>query len=99
MRWLKLIRELQAAGVTVLYEIDDYVQAARKNKSHELSDAFDAERVRDMEMVDARRRRHHLLDRLPRPPLPLVQRAHLGLSATASTSTRYALAEAAARRA
>ena len=30
------IRELQDAGVTVLYEIDDYVQAARKSKTHEI---------------------------------------------------------------
>ena len=35
------MRELQASGVRVLYEIDDYVQGARKTKSHELSDVFD----------------------------------------------------------
>ena len=49
-RWLKLIRELQAAGVVVLYEIDDYVQSAHKIKSHELSDTIDAEFVRQMEL-------------------------------------------------
>jgi glycosyltransferase involved in cell wall biosynthesis len=48
--WLNLIRELQGAGVTVLYEIDDYVHAARKNKSHELSGQFGAERLRQMEL-------------------------------------------------
>jgi glycosyltransferase involved in cell wall biosynthesis len=48
-RWLKLIRDLQAAGVTVLYEIDDYVQSARKIKSHELTDIFNAEFVGEME--------------------------------------------------
>ena len=48
---MKLIRELQAAGVTVLYEIDDYVQSARKIKSHELTDIFDADFVREMEMA------------------------------------------------
>jgi|tagenome__1003787_1003787.scaffolds.fasta_scaffold20973958_5 glycosyltransferase involved in cell wall biosynthesis len=48
--WLSRIRTLQAAGVTVLYEIDDYVHGARKNKQHELSDRFGLERVRDLEM-------------------------------------------------
>jgi glycosyltransferase involved in cell wall biosynthesis len=51
VQWLKFIRELQAAGVTVLYEIDDYVQSARKIKSHELTDVFDAEFVGQMEMA------------------------------------------------
>ena len=49
-RWLQLIRELQAAGVIVLYEIDDYIQSARKIKSHELVDVFDADFVRELEM-------------------------------------------------
>ncbi len=51
VEWLKFIRELQDAGVTVLYEIDDYVQSARKIKSHELTDIFDAEFVGQMEMA------------------------------------------------
>jgi glycosyltransferase involved in cell wall biosynthesis len=51
VHWLKLIRELQAAGVTVLYEIDDYVQGARKTKSHELTDVFDADFVGQMELA------------------------------------------------
>jgi glycosyltransferase involved in cell wall biosynthesis len=50
-KWLQLIRQLQAAGVTVLYEIDDYVHAARKSKTHELSGAFDADRLRRMELA------------------------------------------------
>ncbi len=49
-RWLRLIRELQAAGVVVLYEIDDYIQSARKIKSHELVDIFDADFVRELEL-------------------------------------------------
>ena len=49
--WLRVIRDLQAAGVVVLYEIDDYVQSARKIKSHELTDVFDAEFVGEMEMA------------------------------------------------
>ncbi len=48
--WLNLIRDLQAAGVRVLYEIDDYVQGARKDRKHELADVFDAEFVRNMEL-------------------------------------------------
>ena len=65
--------------MTVLYEIDDYVQSARKIKTHELTEMFDAEFVTRDGAGDARRRRHHLLDRLPRSPLPLVQRAHVGV--------------------
>jgi glycosyltransferase involved in cell wall biosynthesis len=49
--WLKFVRELHEAGVRVLYEIDDYVQSARKVKSHELSSVFDADLVARMEMV------------------------------------------------
>jgi glycosyltransferase involved in cell wall biosynthesis len=45
------VRELQGHGIRVLYEIDDYIQSARKTKSHELSDVFDQEVVRDMELV------------------------------------------------
>jgi glycosyltransferase involved in cell wall biosynthesis len=51
VQWMKFIRELQDAGVIVLYEIDDYVQSARKIKSHELTDVFDAEFVGQMEMA------------------------------------------------
>ena len=50
-RWLQLVRELQGAGVTVLYEIDDYVHGLRKTKTHELNAAFGPERLRRMEMV------------------------------------------------
>jgi glycosyltransferase involved in cell wall biosynthesis len=51
VRWLKVIRDLQDAGVTVLYEIDDYVKSARKTKSHEMSDTITAEFVRQMELA------------------------------------------------
>ncbi len=78
-RWLRLIRELQAAGVVVLYEIDDYIQSARKIKSHELVDVFDADFVARAGAADDGGRRHHLLDRLHRAPLPHVQRAHVGV--------------------
>lgn len=49
--WLNVVRELQSRGIRVLYEIDDYIQGARKVKSHELSDVFDEKVVRDMELV------------------------------------------------
>lgn len=38
--WLKVIRDLQAAGVTVLFEIDDYVHGVRKAKHHDYAAAF-----------------------------------------------------------
>src|SRR5690349_2506186 len=49
--WLEIVRRLQANGARVLYEIDDYVQGARKTKSHELSGMFDEKVVRNMELV------------------------------------------------
>ena len=49
--WLKLIRELQDAGVRVLYEIDDYIQSARKIKSHELAGVYDEKFVARMELA------------------------------------------------
>jgi glycosyltransferase involved in cell wall biosynthesis len=49
--WMRLIRELQASGVRVLFEIDDYIQSARKIKTHELSEMYDAEFVSKMEMA------------------------------------------------
>jgi glycosyltransferase involved in cell wall biosynthesis len=49
--WMKLIRDLQDAGVRVLYEIDDYIQSARKIKTHELTDVYDADLVRAMELA------------------------------------------------
>jgi glycosyltransferase involved in cell wall biosynthesis len=48
--WFKEIRELQRRGVTVLYEIDDYMHAVRKIDSHELKDNFDREWVASAEL-------------------------------------------------
>jgi glycosyltransferase involved in cell wall biosynthesis len=48
--WMKVIRSLQAAGVTVLFEVDDYMQAVRKIESHELKDIFTKEWVRSAEL-------------------------------------------------
>jgi glycosyltransferase involved in cell wall biosynthesis len=50
-QWFQLIHELRDAGVTVLYEIDDYVHGLRKARSHELNFAFGSQRLRQMELV------------------------------------------------
>jgi len=49
--WLSRIRELQAAGVTVLYEIDDYVHAVRKSRDHDFKGAFDKDALRELELA------------------------------------------------
>lgn len=48
--WLKLIRRLQAAGVRVLFEIDDYVQAVRKAADHDFRSSFGKDVVRGYEL-------------------------------------------------
>jgi glycosyltransferase involved in cell wall biosynthesis len=48
--WLKLIRRLQAAGVTVLFEIDDDVHAVRKIASHAHRGTYGKNYVRDIEL-------------------------------------------------
>ena len=49
--WLNVVRQLQDRGVRVLFEVDDYIQGARKTKSHELSDIYDEKFVQKMELV------------------------------------------------
>jgi glycosyltransferase involved in cell wall biosynthesis len=48
--WLRTIRELQAAGVTVLFEIDDYAHGVRKAKAHAQADKFDRKLLAAMEL-------------------------------------------------
>jgi glycosyltransferase involved in cell wall biosynthesis len=48
--WTRTMRQLQAAGVRVLVEIDDYVHAVRKIRSHELRDGFTKEMLRTLEL-------------------------------------------------
>jgi O-antigen biosynthesis protein len=48
--WLRAIRDLQARGTTVLFEIDDYLQAVRKIDSHELSGHMNREWLRKAEL-------------------------------------------------
>ena len=49
--WLRAIRDLQAAGVTVLFEIDDYAHGVRKAKHHSRSDAFDKKLLAALELT------------------------------------------------
>jgi glycosyltransferase involved in cell wall biosynthesis len=49
--WLARIRDLQAAGVRVLYEIDDYVHAVRKARDHDFKGAFDKRALRELELA------------------------------------------------
>jgi glycosyltransferase involved in cell wall biosynthesis len=48
--WLKLIRRLQDAGVTVLYEIDDDVHAVGKHAGHVYRAHYSKAALRDMEL-------------------------------------------------
>jgi glycosyltransferase involved in cell wall biosynthesis len=48
--WRHAIVELQRAGVVVLFEIDDYIQAVGKIKSHESREYFDASTIEVAEL-------------------------------------------------
>jgi glycosyltransferase involved in cell wall biosynthesis len=48
--WFKAIRELQRRGVSVLYEVDDYMHAVRKIDTHELRHNFDREWLASAEL-------------------------------------------------
>ena len=48
--WMRVILDLQARGVTVLFEVDDYMQAVRKIDSHEMRDVVDKDWIRDAEL-------------------------------------------------
>ena len=48
--WTREIRRLQAAGVKVVFEIDDYVQAVRKMADHEFGHHFNKDVVRTYEL-------------------------------------------------
>ncbi len=49
--WLRAIRELQAAGVAVLFEVDDYAHGVRKAKDHAHADTFDRKLLAAMELT------------------------------------------------
>jgi glycosyltransferase involved in cell wall biosynthesis len=48
--WTREIRRLQDAGVKVLFEIDDYVQAVRKMADHDFGHIFNKDIVRSYEL-------------------------------------------------
>ncbi len=45
VKWIRAIRELQDAGIKVLFEIDDYVRAIRKMEDHDFSGHFGKDQV------------------------------------------------------
>lgn len=49
--WLSAIRDLQAAGVRVLFEIDDYAHGVPKAKHHVNADKFDRRLLADLELA------------------------------------------------
>jgi glycosyltransferase involved in cell wall biosynthesis len=51
--WAALITRLRAAGVTVLYEIDDDLHALRKKADHDFSHQWTPELLRDIEVAMA----------------------------------------------
>lgn len=48
--WFKLIHELRAKGIVVLYEIDDYVHGIRKARDHDFAEYFQKDDLERMEM-------------------------------------------------
>ena len=48
--WLRLIRQLQAQGTRVLFEIDDYVHAIRKMADHDYTEHFTREDLAALEL-------------------------------------------------
>jgi glycosyltransferase involved in cell wall biosynthesis len=48
--WFQLIQKLQARGIPVLYEIDDYVQAIRKAVDHDFRHEYKRDEIKKMEL-------------------------------------------------
>lgn len=51
IEWVRFIRELQAAGVRVLYEVDDYLHAVRKQEDNGLRADFGRDELRELELA------------------------------------------------
>jgi glycosyltransferase involved in cell wall biosynthesis len=51
MDWLRAVRAWQQAGVTVLYEIDDWIRGVRRQRGHANAKAFDRTAVEQFELV------------------------------------------------
>lgn len=48
--WLKLIRDLQAKGIKVIFEVDDYLHAIRKTEGHDFRQHFDKPALAALEL-------------------------------------------------
>lgn len=48
--WLNLIRKLQANGIRVIFEVDDYLHGVRKVKDHDFSAGFTKTAIAGLEM-------------------------------------------------
>jgi glycosyltransferase involved in cell wall biosynthesis len=49
-KWLKLIRSLQARGIKVIYEVDDYLHAVSKQRGHDFAKHYSKEALRGFEL-------------------------------------------------
>ncbi|HWI06864.1 MAG TPA: glycosyltransferase [Solirubrobacteraceae bacterium] len=49
--WVRTIRELQAGGTRVLFEIDDYAHGVRNARHHAAADTFDKARLAELELA------------------------------------------------
>lgn len=50
LKWLTAIKELQARGIVVLYEVDDYLHGIRKKRDHDFKDKFGKDYLKQAEM-------------------------------------------------
>jgi glycosyltransferase involved in cell wall biosynthesis len=48
--WMRGIRELQACGVRVVFEIDDYIHAVRRAKDHAMAKRFDRDFLANLDL-------------------------------------------------
>jgi glycosyltransferase involved in cell wall biosynthesis len=48
--WLRLIRDLQAQGIKVVFEVDDYLHAIRKTEDHDFRQYFNKSALEAIEM-------------------------------------------------
>jgi glycosyltransferase involved in cell wall biosynthesis len=49
--WVRAIRDLQAGGTRVLFEIDDYAHGVRNAKTHAAAETFDKKRLAELELA------------------------------------------------
>lgn len=49
-RWLKQIRALQARGIKVLFEVDDYLHGVAKQQGHDFAKSFGKQQLKNYEM-------------------------------------------------